>query len=62
MGAASVNAAEESSLAGQAAQLRARAGAAPLSDDDLFVLALDEITRTTTYQERAYGTGSSCAT
>jgi len=47
-------------LAARLAEVRAKVGAAQLDDDDLLLLAFEEISRTTTYEERAYGAGRPC--
>jgi hypothetical protein len=41
--------------------LRARLGSLMLGDDDLLLLAYEEISRTTTYEEQAYHADRSCA-
>jgi hypothetical protein len=49
-------------LADCVADLRAKIGAVPLDNNDILLLALDEISRTITHEELAYSTGKPCAT
>jgi hypothetical protein len=60
MGPVRVTEFREQPLAERAAAARAKSGAEMLTDDDLLALALDEISRTITYEERSYGAGRSC--
>jgi hypothetical protein len=52
--------APEPSFAAAVATAKKKCGSMRLTNEELLLLACDEISRTTTWEERSYATGGSC--